>query len=85
MKIEWLFANVTAVGSPDREERAILGVILAWQFFGRFRTYFVTAVGSPDRAEPAILEAILAGRLFDQIRPYLFVVGESLWDEETPS
>ena len=31
MKIKWLFANVTAVGYPDRaeQERAILGVILA--------------------------------------------------------
>ena len=28
MKIEWLVADVTAVGSPDRVERAILGVIL---------------------------------------------------------
>ena len=26
MKIEWLVADVTAVGSPDRAERAILGV-----------------------------------------------------------
>ena len=28
MKIEWLITNVTAAGSPDRAERAILGVIL---------------------------------------------------------
>ena len=28
VKIEWLVADVTAVGSPDRAERAILGVIL---------------------------------------------------------
>ena len=28
MKIEWLVTNVTAVGSPDRAERAILGMIL---------------------------------------------------------
>ena len=28
MKIEWLVANVTAVGSSDREEHDILGVIL---------------------------------------------------------
>ena len=28
MKIEWLVDNLTAVGSPDRGERAILGVIL---------------------------------------------------------
>ena len=29
MKIEWLVAGVTAVGSPDRAECAILGVMLA--------------------------------------------------------
>ena len=33
MKIEWLVIDVTAVGSPDRAERAILGVILAGRFF----------------------------------------------------
>ena len=27
MKLEWLVTNVTAVGSPDRAERAIFGVI----------------------------------------------------------
>ena len=32
MKIEWLVANVTAVGSPDRAKRAILEVILAGSF-----------------------------------------------------
>ena len=32
MKIEWLVTDVTAVGSPDRAERAILGVILAGHF-----------------------------------------------------
>ena len=32
MKIEWLIINVTAVGSPDRAERAILEVILAGRF-----------------------------------------------------
>ena len=33
MKIEWLIADVTAVGSPDKAEYAILGVILARHFF----------------------------------------------------
>ena len=28
MKIEWLFEGVTPVGTPDRAERAILGIIL---------------------------------------------------------
>ena len=32
MKIEWLVTDATAVKSSDREERAILGVILAGQF-----------------------------------------------------
>ena len=32
MKTEWLSTNMAAVGSPDREERAILGVILTVQF-----------------------------------------------------
>ena len=38
MKIEWLVADVTAVGSPDRAERAILEVFFA----------DVTPVGFPD-------------------------------------
>ena len=33
MKIEWLVTDVTAVGSLDRAECAILGVILAEVFF----------------------------------------------------
>ena len=37
MKIEWLVTNVTTVGSPDRTERAALGVILVERLFGRFR------------------------------------------------
>ena len=32
MKIEWLATGVTAVGSPDRAERAILGVVLTGPF-----------------------------------------------------
>ena len=39
MKIERLAPDVTAVGSPDRVEGAILGVILSWRFFGRFRPH----------------------------------------------
>ena len=34
MKIKWLIADVTAVGSPDRAERAILEENLAWRCFG---------------------------------------------------
>ena len=33
MKIEWFVIYVTPVGSPDRAERAILGVILAGLFW----------------------------------------------------
>ena len=32
MKIEWLVPDVTALGSPERTEGAILGVILARRF-----------------------------------------------------
>ena len=32
MKIKWFVADVTAVGSPDRKEFAMLGVILAGRF-----------------------------------------------------
>ena len=32
MKIEWFASNVTSVESPDKEECAILGVILASVF-----------------------------------------------------
>ena len=32
MKIKWLVTKVTAVGSPYRAKRAILGVILAGRF-----------------------------------------------------
>ena len=32
VKIEWLVTDITAVESPDRGERAILGVSLAWHF-----------------------------------------------------
>ena len=39
MKREWLVTDVTAVGSPDRAGRAILGIFLAGRFFGQFRPY----------------------------------------------
>ena len=45
MKIEWLVANVTAVGFPDRGKRAILEVILAGRFFLPIQAVFV--VGGP--------------------------------------
>ena len=35
MKIDWSVTNVTAVGSPDRAERAILGLIVAGRVFGQ--------------------------------------------------
>ena len=35
MKIEWLVTDATPVGSPDRAERDILGMILG--VFGQFR------------------------------------------------
>ena len=39
MKIEWLGAGVTAVGSLDTAERAILGGILTGRVFGQFRPF----------------------------------------------
>ena len=39
MKIEWLVTDVTAVGSPDKVERANWGAILAGRCFGQFRPY----------------------------------------------
>ena len=45
MKIKWLVADVTAVGSLDRAERAILGVIMVGSVFDQFRSFFV--VGEP--------------------------------------
>ena len=44
MKMQWLVTNVMDVGSPDRAERAILGVILAWRFFWPIQADFM--VGS---------------------------------------
>ena len=42
VKIEWLVADVTAVGSLDRAKRAILGGILAGRVFGQFRSYLLS-------------------------------------------
>ena len=45
MKTEWLVTDGTVVRSPDKAERAILGVILTERFFDQFRPIFV--VGDP--------------------------------------
>ena len=52
VKIEWLVADVTAVGSLDRTEHAILGVILAGRGFGQSRSFLwsgepLYGVGTP--------------------------------------
>ena len=39
MKIEWLVADVMAVGSLDRGECAILGVIVTGRVFGKSSTF----------------------------------------------
>ena len=39
VKIEGLIADVTAVGSLDRAERTILGMIVAGRVFGQSRSY----------------------------------------------
>ena len=41
MKTEWLVAGVTAVRSPDRADRAFLGVIFAGPFFWPIQAAFV--------------------------------------------
>ena len=38
VKIEWLISDVMVVGSLDRVERAILGVIVAARVFGQSRS-----------------------------------------------
>ena len=53
MKIEWLVTDATAVGSPDKAERAILGVILARYFFCRFRPIFVVTEPFCDVRTPS--------------------------------
>ena len=47
MKIEWMVTDVTAVRSPDRAERAILGVILAGRFFDFWPIQATFVVGEP--------------------------------------
>ena len=39
VRMEWLVADVTAVGCLDRAERAILEVIVAGCVFGQFRSF----------------------------------------------
>ena len=39
MKLKWLVADVTAVESSERAERAVLRAILAGQVFGQFRPF----------------------------------------------
>ena len=41
MKIKWLVADVTAVRSPDRAERAILGDDFGWACFWPSQGIFV--------------------------------------------
>ena len=64
MKIEWLVADVTAVGSLDRAKHANLGVIVAGGVFGKSRSFlwsgshFVCGVGTPSRALTPLLRVI---------------------------
>ena len=53
MKLEWLVADVTAVGSFDRAKRAILGGIFDWVCFWPIQVIFVAGeplcgVGTPS-------------------------------------
>ena len=44
VKIEWLVADMTAVRSLDRAERAILGVLVAWRVIGQSRSFVLFRV-----------------------------------------
>ena len=44
VKIEWRVADVTAVGSLDRVERAILGLIVAGRIFGQSKSYLWSGI-----------------------------------------
>ena len=72
MKMEWLVADVTAVGSPDRTECIILGVILAGRFYGQFRLYLWSGSREQFVAKHAIFQVILVWCCFGQFRPYLW-------------
>ena len=48
MKTEWLLADVTAVGSIDRAERAILGVFMTGPVFGQ------SSADPPPRPTPTL-------------------------------
>ena len=58
LKIDWLVTDVTSVGSPNRAECDIFGVIL--DVFWPVQAVIVdeTSVGSPATAEHDIFEAI---------------------------
>ena len=53
MNMEWLVTNVIPVGSPDRAERAILGVILAGCFFWPIKAVFVVKGALCDVGTPS--------------------------------
>ena len=63
VKIEWLLADVTAVGSLDRAERAILGADFGWACFWPIQIIFVVGepfcgVGTPSRPLITLLRVI---------------------------
>ena len=82
MKIKWLVADVTAVGTPLYIGTCYFGDDFGWALFWPIQAVFVVGepfcdVGTASRAlirlmERAILEVILAWRCFGQFRPYLW-------------
>ena len=53
MKLEWLVTDVTAVGTPDRAERAInFGSDFGWAFFWPIRAVFVAGEPLGDVGPP---------------------------------
>ena len=63
MKIEWLVADVTAVGSLDRAKCAILGGVCGWACFWPIQVIFVVGellcgVGIRSRALITLLRVV---------------------------
>ena len=53
MKPDWLIADVTPAGSPDRAERAILGMMLG--VFGQFRAFLADSGHFCGRGSPFLM------------------------------
>ena len=52
MKIEWLVANITAVGFPDRAEHAFFGSDFGWAIYWPIQAIFVVREPLCDQEPP---------------------------------